>query len=217
MPIGATTAAAMATPLVGGIANAIGAKKQREWMEKMWNLTNEYNSPAEQVKRMREAGLNPRLMYGTGSEGGGSTTQPGSYQRTNYQMAVPDVLGAINQMKDLEIKDAQIDKIKSETLFTDAKTLTEGINKAVKEAGRDLTNAQRVDLENRMNALSRKMEGDLSGYDVGAIQQYQKGASEVRSKFYKAELEKIIMDWATANQLNKIVAPFIIQMLRSSY
>lgn len=30
----------------------------------MWNATNEYNSPAAQMARYREAGLNPNLIYG---------------------------------------------------------------------------------------------------------------------------------------------------------
>ena len=31
---------------------------------KMWEATNEYNSPAQQMARYREAGLNPNLIYG---------------------------------------------------------------------------------------------------------------------------------------------------------
>lgn len=59
-------------------ANANLNKKNREWQEKMyetqhqrnielWNMQNAYNTPVEQVKRLREAGLNPNLMYGNGS------------------------------------------------------------------------------------------------------------------------------------------------------
>jgi hypothetical protein len=35
----------------------------------MWNLANEYNSPANQMSRFKDAGLNPNLMYGQGSPG----------------------------------------------------------------------------------------------------------------------------------------------------
>lgn len=35
---------------------------EEQW--KMWNATNEYNHPAAQMARYREAGLNPNLIYG---------------------------------------------------------------------------------------------------------------------------------------------------------
>lgn len=35
----------------------------------MWNRQNEYNSPASQMARYQEAGLNPNLIYGQGSSG----------------------------------------------------------------------------------------------------------------------------------------------------
>lgn len=44
--------------------NAEEAEKQRLWNEKMWNMSNEYNSPSAQMQRLREAGLNPSMMYG---------------------------------------------------------------------------------------------------------------------------------------------------------
>ena len=34
---------------------------------KMWNMQNEYNTPAAQMQRFRAAGLNPSLMYGSGT------------------------------------------------------------------------------------------------------------------------------------------------------
>lgn len=33
----------------------------------MWNMTNAYNSPASQMQRLKEAGLNPNLVYGSGN------------------------------------------------------------------------------------------------------------------------------------------------------
>lgn len=35
----------------------------------MWNLQNRYNTPANQMKRFKEAGLNPNLVYGQGTPG----------------------------------------------------------------------------------------------------------------------------------------------------
>lgn len=38
----------------------------------MWNRQNVYNSPVEQMRRLKEAGLNPNLMYGQGNVGNAS-------------------------------------------------------------------------------------------------------------------------------------------------
>lgn len=35
----------------------------------MWQKMNEYNAPAMQMKRFKEAGLNPNLIYGKGTAG----------------------------------------------------------------------------------------------------------------------------------------------------
>lgn len=45
------------------------AKYQFDKNLEMWNLQNQYNSPAAQMQRFKEAGLNPYLIYGQGSNG----------------------------------------------------------------------------------------------------------------------------------------------------
>ena len=83
-PISAGTAALVTAGAqllgTGATAYAQGRmnKKTRQWNEKMyslqrshnlqdWATQNEYNSPKMQIQRMREAGLNPALMYKGGS------------------------------------------------------------------------------------------------------------------------------------------------------
>ena len=67
-----------------GMFNLGMAEKENEWNKEnwerqksfaidMWNRQNQYNSPAEQMKRFQEAGLNPHLIYGQGSSGNAST------------------------------------------------------------------------------------------------------------------------------------------------
>lgn len=73
-----------AAAVVGAGVNAISTgrqnRKSREFSEKMynrqkadnlefWNLQNSYNSPAAQMQRYKDAGLNPHLIYGQGSNG----------------------------------------------------------------------------------------------------------------------------------------------------
>lgn len=71
---------------VSAIAQGSMNKKTRAWNEKMyalqrenaladWNQQNAYNSPAQQMQRLKDAGLNPNLVYGNGAEAN-STAMP---------------------------------------------------------------------------------------------------------------------------------------------
>ncbi|UCS96051.1 MAG: DNA pilot protein [Microviridae sp.] len=65
-------------------ANSALMKQQMDYSRRMWDLENEYNSPASQMQRYRDAGLNPALMYSQGDSGnagsvGGYDSQPVDY------------------------------------------------------------------------------------------------------------------------------------------
>lgn len=51
---------------------------QYNWQQQidMWNRQNEYNSPISQMTRLKEAGLNPNLVYGNGVTGNTSGSAP---------------------------------------------------------------------------------------------------------------------------------------------
>ena len=48
-----------------GTTQAMKDQNKAQW--DMWNAQNAYNTPAAQMKRLKEAGLNPMLVYGSGS------------------------------------------------------------------------------------------------------------------------------------------------------
>lgn len=41
-----------------------------------WTLANDYNHPIQQMERLKAAGLNPNLVYGSGSVSGNTTSAP---------------------------------------------------------------------------------------------------------------------------------------------
>lgn len=55
---------------------------QRQWALEDWDRQNAYNSPAQQMQRLREAGLNPHLIYGGG--------QPSNTASNVNQTSTPD-------------------------------------------------------------------------------------------------------------------------------
>lgn len=127
--------------------------KQNEWSLDMWNRTNEYNSPLEQIKRLRDAGLNP-LYYGLdGSSANGlESAQPLGYDRASMKGLANPIQGALDgyaQMtslqKDVELKNAQIDKIKSDTKGVD-----------LDNEWKDKTMEARVQSEELKNSVTRE-------------------------------------------------------------
>jgi hypothetical protein len=53
----------------------------------MWNMTNAYNDPKAEMRRLKEAGLNPHLMYGSGAEANrAGSIDPQTPDTANYNV-----------------------------------------------------------------------------------------------------------------------------------
>lgn len=57
------------TSLINSMFQGIANRRQNKRMVDFWNMNNAYNHPSAQMARLREAGLNPALMYGQGTTG----------------------------------------------------------------------------------------------------------------------------------------------------
>lgn len=77
-----------------------------------WNMQNSYNSPAAQMQRFRDAGLNPNLIYGQSNEAGVvRTSSPGA-----WRPEAPRMDGARNSMEayyNAQVREAQIDNLRA--------------------------------------------------------------------------------------------------------
>lgn len=94
------------------------ARFQAEANERYLDKYNEYNTPANQMKRFQEAGLNPHLVYGQGSPG--NQSQPLSYpdiQKTDYQQAFSQIIPVMNQSMLAQSQVAALDA-KTEQTYT---------------------------------------------------------------------------------------------------
>lgn len=85
-----------------------------------WDRVNAYNSPAAQMQRFRDAGLNPNLIYGRGSAGdAGAVGSPEavapSLDTTKGKSAPVDVMGNLLAQADLKIKAAQANNLNVQT------------------------------------------------------------------------------------------------------
>ena len=80
------------------------AALQNQYNIDMWNRQNEYNSPASQMNRLKEAGLNPNLMYGQGSTGNASSapTQVAPQKQAPEMAKLAEAFDVIALMSSLE-------------------------------------------------------------------------------------------------------------------
>lgn len=105
-------------------ATGANNRKQRQWNEMMyakqrqdslsdWAMQNEYNSPQAQMERLRNADLNPNLVYGTGAVAN-SSQQPRSASAGSYSPQTPnfDFSNSIQAFQDTRVNQAQYDNLR---------------------------------------------------------------------------------------------------------
>jgi hypothetical protein len=166
------TSAAVAggSGVIGGLLQFFGAKKQQQRIfdqqEKMyatqradaladWQMQNAYNSPEQQMQRLKDAGLNPNLVYGNGATATSNqevrSSDPGSPQAVNTMAGLGQSIASLGMgYIDMKAKTAQTDNIRaqneliqeqvrSQKLDNASKSLTYIMDAAAKNASNDAT------------------------------------------------------------------------------
>lgn len=127
---------------LGSVVNAISTgvqnKKNRKFATEqadkeyarnleMWNMQNAYNDPGAQMQRLKDAGMNPYLMYDKGTTGV-STSMP-SYNAPKWQGQAPkiQVPAMMNMYYDLQNKKQINDNLKAQKEATDQKSIGQSI------------------------------------------------------------------------------------------
>lgn len=130
--------AAASSNASGGILNSVSQqwtnRQNRNFSREMYNRTyadnlsfwhqqNKYNSPSSQMQRFKDAGLNPNLVYGQGTPGNASQIPTPDVQSAParspewggaLQGLGTGIVSSLNQIADLEIKQAQTDNLKAQ-------------------------------------------------------------------------------------------------------
>jgi len=118
--------------LLGDIFNLFGSSKanreqrsfamnvmnqQREWSLEDLKNQQEYNSPVQQMQRLKDAKLNPNLVYGTGIQAAGQSEQPRAVASANFspqnELAGFQNLGS--QVMEAQNLGVSLEKIKADT------------------------------------------------------------------------------------------------------
>lgn len=96
-----------------------------------WNRENEYNTPAAQMQRYIDAGLNPNLIYGSGTSAGTSASSP-QFTAARYNAPTAerstnrpvshglDPYQAVSLGNQLALQRAQVDNLEAQAEYTRA-------------------------------------------------------------------------------------------------
>lgn len=93
-----------------------------------WARQTDYNSPQAQMKRFQEAGLNPKLIYGTASHGAAGAVRSssvGSHTPKATMMPSGIVGNAISAMADLQTRGLSNDLLKKQNQLQSQNFLTQ--------------------------------------------------------------------------------------------
>lgn len=91
----------------------------------MWNLQNAYNTPKAQMERYEEAGLNPNIIYGSGSTSAGNAPAAPSYEAPHYKgMELNSIMAVMN----LQNMQQQNELLRAQTAAAIAQAENTGMN-----------------------------------------------------------------------------------------
>lgn len=197
------TSAADVVPSVGNVVGQLLAnranKKMAEYQYQkdleMWNKSNEYNLPANQMKRLQDAGINPNMVFGGGSVSGNTvqSTTP-KYQAPRLEAPKMDfnpLAGSQRMMMHQNMQQSQVQ-------IDQAKEATKGIalENALKEASMKskiqtfIANAKTagekalgLNLANKANFLNYQFNQETYGIRKALIlQKYDSAAQDIMNK-----------------------------------
>ena len=170
MPIDPITAVVAGSGLVQGLSSIFGqrsanrtniqlAREQRQWDLDMWNRQNEYNNPKNQMLRLSAAGLNPNLVYGSGSVSGNVTgsSPKASLAHVDNVMSgfrpMDYLMSTIGAYQTLKKNEAEVDLIQANKELAERRAQTETVNSLLKTTLVNLNN-ERVPLTRSQKLLS---------------------------------------------------------------
>ena len=204
---------AIGAAIIGGLGSIVGsaigassqrraniqnmelAKYQNNWQTaendkayarnlEMWNMQNAYNSPTAQMSRLRQAGLNPNLVYGNGVTGNSSGSAP-QYEPAKIQRATMEpyrgwnlgISDAVSTFMAMRQNKAQVENMEAQNKLIKEQARTEGIRQgniamSTARSGFDLNLARELRNVSIDRAIAEKnlSEASASGAWTGANQ-----------------------------------------------
>lgn len=186
--------------------------------KQMFDYQNAYNTPANQMKRLKEAGLNPALMYGQGTTGNASGAPQTKY--TPYSQGEVDttsIMQGIVQGTQSILQKQQVDNLKAQEKETESRTLLNSIEAAVKGGTKEEAKGLvRYQLENLKSDNKNKLQ-TLKNLQINE-QTLRHGVSKAKYEAESSKLEMLMnsQDWSAMekNMISRLDPPILRMFLR---
>lgn len=210
-PVAAAVAAGASLLSSGGQIYASGKmnKKTREWNEKMyglqrqdaledWNLQNSYNSPEQQMARLRAAGLNPNLVYDNGATHTAAPVRSTDVKSWNPE--TPNVAGigdaaikGITTYQDVTLQQEQIKNMEAQRKNMEMDSLLKAVQMSsdqIKLASSSLElDKARALYDTSISTAEEQLRGLRTGTDIKISQEIRDAA--MHSPNLDAALQKV--------------------------
>ena len=188
------------------------AKMQNQWNIDQWNRENRYNTPINQRRLLREAGLNPDLYYadGAGSSlaasspemtagAGTSPTDVSAYSQlpNNARQAVMDAAVIANSFADYSLKKANEKKVNNESDILS----TEAFYKAAREKSEIRLTNLRCNLTEADTHLSEKAADEK----VAAINEINSRIGQIQQDITESQSRVKVNDATVRDIENQIM------------
>ncbi len=157
---------------------------------RFWEMQNAYNTPAQQMARLKKAGLNPALIYGSGSANTGVAGAVAPSKPAPYNIKNPVPLQAM-------LLEAQIGNIKADTLKKEADA-----NSVNTLLGGKKTN---LDLRNEIQTIKNDIAGKTKQQQINIIRQSSL-QSDFNTKIKEVDQEAAISGFPKGNTIYTIFA-----------
>lgn len=178
-------------------------QKQRDYETEMWNKTNLYNTPSAQMKRLREAGINPFI---SGSGGYSNVSQipsaPGMQGAPNAPIVQNEFEGFASALQNGISSSASLAQVGANVANQNAKTAIDAIkayDEFLKSSNGDYVGARQL-----LGTLLKPL-----GYSSHQMQSIMQGAN-LNYLSHKIETDKKEVEYEIVNQFGKAKAKYEI-------
>lgn len=138
-------------------------KENQQWALAAEERERAYNSPVAQMQRLKDAGLNPNLIYGSGASTGTLNSRTTVQEAPQFKMSVLDHLRA---RREGQLQARQMDSMDIQNNYTAEQTEVAKANAEEARAKADIARHDADVIAQRPDMLSTESVGSAIGRDL---------------------------------------------------